>query len=162
MVTHCQKRSYVCKSAVIDDITGLPDCRHIFEKIDNVDFGTMVFIELDNIDFISSQYGNRAANLAFKNLAQHLQENTCDKKEEVFWVRSGELIVLLKRVHLEDAAFCVQNLVKQINKLSLEYEGEVIDLYMSLSMKSFDRKVSPESFVNLDNFSNRFGLPLFP
>lgn len=162
MVTQCPKFSYACRLAVVDDLTGLPDCSHIFETIDNVDFGTLVFVELDNIDFISSQYGNRAANLAFKNLAQHLQEKTRDKKEEVFWVRSGELIVLLKGVHPDDAALCVQNLARQINRLFLEYEGKTIDLYMSLSMKSFDRKVSPESFLNLDNFSNRFGLPLFP
>lgn len=130
-----------------DDMTGILNRRGFFEnfakEIDRTDRshsqgGLLIMVDLDNFKNINDTYGHQAGDAALKLVAKTLvtSSRTMDSCARL---GGDEFVLLLTDTAREKALARAQNLIKQLNSLSLVWYGAEIPVRASLGLKDYKK-----------------------
>jgi diguanylate cyclase (GGDEF)-like protein len=132
----------------VDSLTGLLNKKGFEEKLktnfnlSHFSAGTgeaLIFIELDNYWTICENYGCETARRAIRLLARCLQDHIC-APDILARYESEVFAIFLGNENRDEAVRRAQLMSWQLNRLSIAYESEEIDINTSLCMKAYDEK----------------------
>lgn len=140
---------------MIDDLTGLMNRRGFNDafnrEMDRVSRnmghgGLLIMIDLDNFKIINDTYGHAAGDAALRLVGKTLLHSS--RKMDVCARMGGdEFILLLANCERDKALVRAQNLIKQLNHLSLVWYGAEIPVRASLGLKEYDANDTPENIL---------------
>lgn len=132
-------------ATLVDDISGLLNRRGFFQ-IFKKEFarmhrkksegGLLVVFNLENLKVIREQYGKKAANRAIKLLTKAFEQEIRET-DYAGRIMDDEFVLLFMDTNMNEALSRLQNMALRLNKLSLIWEGQEINLNLSLGLKSF-------------------------
>lgn len=140
---------------MLDDLTGLMNRRGFNDafnrEMDRVSRnmghgGLLIMIDLDNFKIINDTYGHAAGDAALRLVGKTLL-NSSRKMDVCARMGGDEFILLLANCERDKALVRAQNLIKQLNHLSLVWYGAEIPIRASLGLKEYDAKDTPENIL---------------
>ncbi|MFA5593473.1 MAG: GGDEF domain-containing protein [Micavibrio sp.] len=136
----------------IDDLTGLLNRRGFTDaftrEIDRASRGygqggLLILIDLDNFKMINDTYGHAAGDAALRLVGKTLLGNS-RKMDSCARIGGDEFVLLLANTERDKALVRAQNLIKQLNSLSLVWYGAEIPVRASLGLKDYTEGDTPE------------------
>ncbi len=151
-----------------DELTGILNRRGFFEsfrrEIDRANRGystggLLIVVDLDNFKAINDTYGHQAGDAALRNVARMLAENsramdTCAR------LGGDEFVLLMANTEREKALVRAQNLIRQLNNLSIVWYGAEIPIRASLGIKDYHPGDKPEDIfgeADVEMYANKRG-----
>lgn len=131
--------------ATLDDLTGLLNRRGFFDaffaEIDRTkrgygQGGLLILIDLDNFKVINDTYGHGAGDATLRLIAKTLRDNS-RMMDACARLDGDEFVLLLANTQRDKALARAQNLIKQLNNLSLVWHGAEIPVRASLGLKDY-------------------------
>lgn len=131
--------------ATHDELTGLLNRRGFFETFDkemdrarrgHTGGGLLIMIDLDNFKMINDTYGHQAGDAALRMVAKTLQNNS-RTMDSCARLGGDEFVLLLANTERDRALVRAQNLIRQLNSLSLVWYGAEIPIRASLGLKDY-------------------------
>ncbi len=128
-----------------DELTGLLNRRGFFDifrkETDRTarghsKGGLLIVIDLDNFKVINDTYGHQAGDAALKMVANTLTHNS-RVMDSCARLGGDEFVLLLVNTEREKSLVRAQNLIKQLNSLSLVWYGAEIPVRASLGLKDY-------------------------
>jgi diguanylate cyclase (GGDEF)-like protein len=152
-VRHLEKRlSELEAIATVDDLTGLKNRRGFYEafacELDRSGRslskgGILVIIDLDNFkainDTFSHQAGDSCLRLVGKTLAGEIRHMDTAAR-----LGGDEFVLLLSDTAKEDALSRIQNLSRNLNNLSLIWNGHEIPIRASVGLRAYSKGDQPD------------------
>lgn len=146
MISQNQRRiAELEKLVMVDELTGLFNRRGFFEmfarELDRASRGhshggLLIVIDLDNFKTINDTYGHMAGDAALRLVGRTLKDNS--RAMDVCARLGGdEFVLLLANADKDKALVRAQNLIKQLNHLSLVWYGAEIPVRASLGLKEY-------------------------
>ena len=143
------------EQATTDELTGLPNRRGFYEdfmrEIDRTTRGhstggLLIMVDLDNFKMINDTYGHAAGDASLRLVARMLESNsrimdTCAR------LGGDEFVLLLANTERDKALVRAQNLIKQLNSLSLVWYGAELPIRASLGLKDYTAGDKPEDIL---------------
>lgn len=141
------------EQATHDGLTGILNRRGFFEaymqELGRVERGfsqggLLILIDLDNFKMINDTYGHPAGDAALRLVGKTLSGGS--RAMDVCARLGGdEFVLLLANTEREKALVRAQNLIRQLNSLSLVWYGAEIPIRASLGLKDYRGGETPES-----------------
>lgn len=133
------------QQVTIDELTGLMNRRGFFDafvretdrmKRGHNGGGLLILVDLDNFKMINDTYGHQAGDAALRLVAKTL---TANSRAMDACARFGgdEFVLLLVNTERDRALVRAQNLIKQLNSLSLVWYGAELPIRASLGLKDY-------------------------
>ena len=133
------------EQATTDELTGLLNRRGFYDaflrEMDRTDRGhstggLLIMVDLDNFKMINDTYGHAAGDASLRLVARMLESNsrimdTCAR------LGGDEFVLLLANTERDKALVRAQNLIKQLNSLSLVWYGAELPIRASLGLKEY-------------------------
>ena len=128
-----------------DELTGLLNRRGFFESFKKETDraargyskgGLLIVIDLDNFKVINDTYGHQAGDAALRMVATTLERNS-RAMDSCARLGGDEFVLLLANTEREKSLVRAQNLIKQLNSLSLVWYGAEIPVRASLGLKDY-------------------------
>lgn len=131
--------------ATLDELTGLMNRRGFYDvflrEIDRTTRGhshggLLIIIDLDNFKMVNDTYGHPAGDAALRLVAKTLKSNSrvmdaCGR------LGGDEFVLLLANTERDKALVRAQNLIRQLNSLTLVWYGTEIPIRASLGLKDY-------------------------
>ena len=130
-----------------DELTSILNRRGFMESFDkemdrigrnHSEGGLLIMVDLDNFKTINDTYGHQAGDAALKLVAKTLQSNS-RTMDSCARLGGDEFVLLLTDTAREKALARAQNLIKQLNSLSLVWYGAEIPVRASLGLKDYKK-----------------------
>ncbi|PZQ47419.1 MAG: GGDEF domain-containing protein [Micavibrio aeruginosavorus] len=144
-----------------DELTGLLNRRGFFnafvKEMDRTQRGhshggLLVLVDLDNFKMIYDTYGHQAGDAALRLVARTLESNS-RAMDSCGRIGGDEFVLLLVNTERDKALVRAQNLIKQLNNLSLVWYGAELPIRASLGLKDYGAGDKPEDiFGQADGF----------
>lgn len=144
------------KVADTDFMTGLANRRQ-FERAFAIEMdrinrdhsagGLLIMIDLDNFKQINDTFGHQAGDECLKCVAGFLKE-TVRTFDTAARLGGDEFVVIFADTNAELAIGRAQEMAVALNKLSIEWEGETIDIRASVGLKDFHKGAKLESVMS--------------
>ena len=143
-----------------DELTGLNNRRGFFDMFEreldrarrgHSGGGLLIMVDLDNFKVINETYGHQAGDAALRMVAKTLLGNS---RTMDCCARLGgdEFVLLLVNSERDKALARAQNLIKQLNSLSLVWYGAELPIRASLGLKDYGAADDPDTiFGDADN-----------
>lgn len=131
--------------ATRDELTGLLNRRGFFEAFKKETDratrghsrgGLLIVIDLDNFKVINDTYGHQAGDAALRMVATTLERNS-RAMDSCARLGGDEFVLLLANTEREKSLVRAQNLIKQLNNLSLVWYGAELPVRASLGLKDY-------------------------
>lgn len=169
-----EKRIAQLESQVMtDELTGILNRRGFFEffrrELDRTsrghsDGGLLIVVDLDNFKSINDTYGHQAGDAALRTVARMLTENS-RVMDACARLGGDEFVLLMADTEREKALVRAQNLIRQLNSLSIVWFGAEIPIRASLGLKDYGPGDTPEDiFGQADDvmYANKRGNKVLP
>ncbi len=154
VIAEMEKRIAVLEQqATHDELTGLMNRRGFFETFTQElgrvergfsEGGLLILIDLDNFKMINDTYGHQAGDMALRLVGKTLASGS--RVMDVCARLGGdEFVLLLANTEREKALVRAQNLIKQLNNLSLVWYGAELPIRASLGLKDYGKGETPDS-----------------
>lgn len=101
--------------------------------------GLLIMIDLDNFKVINDTYGHQAGDAALRMVAKTLMGNS-RVMDSCARLGGDEFVLLLANTQRDKALVRAQNLIKQLNSLSLVWYGAEIPIRASLGLKDYNNE----------------------
>ena len=143
------------EQATTDELTGLPNRRGFYEdfmrEMDRTDRshstgGLLIMVDLDNFKMINDTYGHAAGDASLRLVARMLESNS-RKMDTCARLGGDEFVLLLANTERDKALVRAQNLIKQLNSLSLVWYGAELPIRASLGLKDYTAGDKPENIL---------------
>jgi diguanylate cyclase (GGDEF)-like protein len=137
----------------LDELTGLLNRRGFFDafmkEMDRVargysTGGLLILVDLDNFKMINDTYGHPAGDAALRLVGKTLAGSS-RAMDACARLGGDEFVLLLANTEREKALVRAQNLIKQLNNLSLVWYGAELPIRASLGLKDYAAGESAES-----------------
>lgn len=128
-----------------DELTGLLNRRGFFEAFSkemnrtqrgHSEGGLLIMVDLDNFKMINDTYGHGAGDAALRMVAKTLEGNSRGM-DSCARLGGDEFVLLLANTERDKALVRAQNLIKQLNSLSLVWFGAELPIRASLGLKDY-------------------------
>ena len=140
------------QQVTLDELTGLLNRRGFFDafmkemdrmKRGHSNGGLLILVDLDNFKMINDTYGHPAGDAALRLVGKTLGGSS---RPMDCCARLGgdEFVLLLANTEREKALVRAQNLIKQLNSLSLVWYGAELPIRASLGLKDYGVGETPE------------------
>ena len=149
-----EKRIHELEQQVtLDELTGILNRRGFFDvylrEIDRTtrghsNGGLLILVDLDNFKVINDTYGHQAGDAALRLVARTLQSNS-RTMDACARLGGDEFVLLLANTERDKALVRAQNLIKQLNNLSLVWYGAELPIRASLGLKDYDGSETAEN-----------------
>ncbi len=148
------------EQVTIDELTGILNRRGFFDAFEremdrtrrgHSNGGLLILVDLDNFKMINDTYGHQAGDAALRLVGRTLKDNS---RTMDMCARLGgdEFVLLLANSEREKSLVRAQNLIKQLNSLSLIWYGAEIPIRASLGLEDYDSDDTVEAiFGDADN-----------
>lgn len=169
-----EKRIAQLESQVMtDELTGILNRRGFFDffrrELDRTNRGhsnggLLIVVDLDNFKSINDTYGHQAGDAALRTVARMLTENS-RAMDACARLGGDEFVLLMADTEREKALVRAQNLIRQLNSLSIVWFGAEIPIRASLGLKDYGPKDTPEDiFGQADDvmYANKRGNKVLP
>ncbi len=143
------------EQVTLDELTGLMNRRgfnDVFSReMDRVSRGLghgglVILIDLDNFKLINDTYGHAAGDAALRLIGRTLLSTT-RKMDACARLGGDEFVLLLTNCERDKALVRAQNLIKQLNNLSLVWYGAELPIRASLGLKDYGAGDKPEDIL---------------
>ncbi len=141
------------QQVTLDELTGLLNRRGFFDaylrEIDRTsrghsNGGLLILVDLDNFKMINDTYGHQAGDAALRLVARTLEANS-RTMDACARLGGDEFVLLLANTERDKALVRAQNLIKQLNNLSLVWYGAELPIRASLGLKDYDGSETAEN-----------------
>jgi len=131
--------------AMYDELTGIQNRRGFFENFEREmdrttrgfsEGGLLIMIDLDNFKAINDTHSHAAGDAALRMVARTLQTSS-RKMDSCARLGGDEFILLLANTHRDKALVRAQNLIRQLNGLTLVWHGTEIPIRASLGLRDY-------------------------
>lgn len=143
------------EQAMSDELTGLLNRRGFYDsflrELDRTERGhstggLIIMVDLDNFKMINDTYGHAAGDASLRLVSRMLESNsrvmdTCAR------LGGDEFVLMLANTERDKALVRAQNLIKQLNSLSLVWYGAEIPIRASLGLKDYSSGEKPEDIL---------------
>lgn len=138
-----------------DELTGLMNRRGFFDsfirEMDRTDRGhssggLLIMVDLDNFKMINDTYGHAAGDASLRLVARMLESNS-RVMDSCARLGGDEFVLLLANTERDKALVRAQNLIKQLNSLSLVWYGAELPIRASLGLKDYHAGDKPEDIL---------------
>lgn len=138
-----------------DELTGLMNRRGFFDsfirEMDRTDRshstgGLLIMVDLDNFKMINDTYGHAAGDASLRLVARMLESNS-RVMDSCARLGGDEFVLLLANTERDKALVRAQNLIKQLNSLSLVWYGAELPIRASLGLKDYRAGDKPEDVL---------------
>ena len=142
------------KLARTDGLTGLVNHRTFYDTLErelrrSQRFGgniSVIMVDMDGMKPINDNNGHRAGDLAIRTVARKI--SACIRKIDIAARYGGdEFAVILPNTSLADASVVANRIVKAVNTAGLKWEGEPINLSVSVGVGEYDSSSCPEEIT---------------
>lgn len=143
------------EQAMTDELTGLLNRRGFYDaflrELDRTERGhsaggLLIMIDLDNFKTINDIYGHAAGDAALRLVSRMLQNNS-RVMDACARLGGDEFVLLLANTERDKALVRAQNLIKQLNSLSLVWYGAELPIRASLGLKEYRTGDKPEDIL---------------
>lgn len=140
------------QQVTLDELTGLLNRRGFFDafmkEMDRTARGysaggLLILVDLDNFKLINDTYGHPAGDAALRLVGKTLGGSS-RAMDACARLGGDEFVLLLANTEREKALARAQNLIKQLNNLSLVWYGAEIPIRASLGLKDYSAGETPE------------------
>lgn len=151
-----QRISHLENLATTDELTGLQNRRGFYQtfvrELDRCERGQskgglLILIDLDNFKHINDTYGHLAGDAALRLVARTL-EDAIRLMDVAARLGGDEFVLLLSNTTKKDAAARGQELIRQLNSLSLAWYGNEIPVRASIGFQSYKDGDKAETIFN--------------
>lgn len=141
------------QQVTLDELTGLLNRRGFFDafmkemdrmKRGHSGGGLLILVDLDNFKMINDTYGHQAGDAALRLVGKTLSGNS-RAMDACARLGGDEFVLLLANTEREKALVRAQNLIKQLNSLSLVWYGAELPIRASLGLKDYSMGDTPEN-----------------
>ncbi|MBL4804887.1 MAG: GGDEF domain-containing protein [Alphaproteobacteria bacterium] len=157
------------KLAQIDSVTGLMNTEGFSAALKREiartnrglsEGGLLVLFNLENLDAIEKNNGDKAARTALRLVARALESEIRDM-DLAARIDEDEFVLLFSDTTMEKALNRLQNMALRLNRLSLIWDGAEIRVSLSLGLKSYEAGDQPDKVfrqASMDLKRNRKGV----
>lgn len=140
------------QQVTLDELTGLLNRRGFFDafmkEMDRMARGysaggLLILVDLDNFKMINDTYGHPAGDAALRLVGKTLSGGS-RAMDACARLGGDEFVLLLANTEREKALVRAQNLIKQLNSLSLVWYGAELPIRASLGLKDYGAGEKPE------------------
>lgn len=144
------------QQVTLDELTGLLNRRGFFDafakEMDRMkrgysNGGLLILVDLDNFKMINDTYGHQAGDAALSLVGKTLAAGSRGM-DSCARLGGDEFVLLLANTEREKALVRAQNLIKQLNSLSLVWYGAELPIRASLGLKDYGAGETPERIFN--------------
>lgn len=152
MAEQAQRIAQLEQQVTLDELTGLLNRRGFFDafmkemdrmKRGHSNGGLLILVDLDNFKMINDTYGHQAGDAALRLVGKTLA-NSSRAMDCCARLGGDEFVLLLANTEREKALVRAQNLIKQLNSLSLVWYGAELPIRASLGLKDYGIGETPE------------------
>jgi diguanylate cyclase (GGDEF)-like protein len=135
-----------------DELTGLLNRRGFFERLEGeldrarrgiTQGGLFLMIDLDNFKTINDTYGHQAGDAVLRLVARTLTQNS-RAMDACARLGGDEFVLLFANTEKDKALTRAQNLMRQINSLSLVWYGAELPVRASIGLHNYSGKEAAE------------------
>ncbi len=143
---HEQRITQLETQVMRDELTGLLNRRGFFDAFEreidrtrrgHTKGGLLIMVDLDNFKMINDTYGHQAGDAALRLVAKTLEGNS-RAMDACARLGGDEFVLLLADTERDKALVRAQNLIKQLNSLSLVWYGAELPIRASLGLKDYN------------------------
>jgi diguanylate cyclase (GGDEF)-like protein len=137
-----------------DGLTGLVNHRTFYEVLEKElrrcqRYGghvSAIMIDMDNLKSVNDTFGHRAGDAAIKKVS--LKIAACIRKIDIAARYGGdEFAVILPSTNIEEAKSVAQRIVKEVSIGPIMWEGNKIQLSVSIGVGQYDSNFSPDEIT---------------
>lgn len=152
LAAHEQRIAQLEQQVTRDELTGLLNRRGFFDafmtemdrmKRGHSTGGLLILVDLDNFKMINDTYGHQAGDAALRLVGKTLAANS-RAMDACARLGGDEFVLLLANTEREKSLARAQNLIKQLNSLSLVWYGAELPIRASLGLKDYNVGETPE------------------
>ncbi|MEN6386823.1 MAG: sensor domain-containing diguanylate cyclase [Phycisphaerales bacterium] len=138
-----------------DGLTGLVNHKTFYEQLEKElrrcqRYGghvSTIMIDIDNFKTINDTFGHRAGDAAIKKIS--LKIASCVRKIDIAARYGGdEFAVILPNTTIEEAKTLAQRMVKEVSCGPIMWEGNKIQLSISVGVGQYDSKFTPDEIAH--------------
>ncbi len=181
MAAQEKRISQLEQQVTLDELTGLMNRRGFLDafiremdrmKRGHSGGGLLILVDLDNFKMINDTYGHQAGDAALRLVAKTLSANS-RTMDACARFGGDEFVLLLANTERDKSLVRAQNLIKQLNSLSLVWYGAELPIRASLGLKDYtvndniedifgaaDDKLYAQKRSNKGMYERSFGSPL--
>ena len=146
----------IYRMTIVDGLTHTYNKRYFLETLDKeIPRCTrhqrplsLVMFDIDHFKKINDEHGHLTGDFVLRELARRVKSRV--RKEEVFARYGGEeFAVILPETTREQAMKVAEDLRKLIAAAPFEFEGDQIQVTVSLGVGVTDKEIAPEPFIKL-------------
>lgn len=155
-IAHQQERIRTLEEqAMTDELTGLLNRRGFYDsfvrEMDRTERGhsaggLIIMVDLDNFKMINDTYGHAAGDAALRLVARMLESNS-RAMDSCARLGGDEFVLMLANTERDKALARAQNLIRQLNSLSLVWYGAELLIRASLGLKDYRAGEKPEDIL---------------
>ncbi len=143
------------RQATRDGLTGLMNHRAFYETLEQELWrsrrygGTisMIMADIDNLKTINDNYGHRAGDKVIREISRRIRE--CTRQIDLAARYGGdEFAVILPNTALDEATLVSQRIVEAVGRASVEWQGEEIQLSISIGVGQYGPDANPEDITS--------------
>ena len=141
------------QQTITDSLTGLLNRRGFEQAFDREcdrtkrflsKGGVFILVDLDNFKVINDKYGHNCGDACLKLMGMAIQ-NSVRSMDTAARLGGDEFVIILPDSEKQDIAIRAQKLIKDLNRLSLVWDGEEVAIRASAGLKAYGINDTPES-----------------
>ncbi len=133
------KKEELIKQLYIDQYTGLPNRKKLFEDIELLQTPSLVLINVDSFRELNDFYGNDVGDFIIKEIAKRLFLILPDDNYRIYKLQADEYAVLItKRVNFFEVERFLYLVVEEINSKGFIFNDNEINVSVSMGVALFE------------------------
>lgn len=129
------KKEELIRQLYIDQFTGLPNRKKLFEDLENYKNPSLIIINIDSFRELNDFYGHEIGDFIIKDIARKLLMITPDENWILYKLQADEYAILItKKVNFIDVERFLMIIIEEINSKSIIYNDYEINVSVSMGV----------------------------
>ncbi|MEJ5285053.1 MAG: EAL domain-containing protein [Brevinematales bacterium] len=144
------KKEELIRQLYIDQFTGLPNRKKLFEDLENYKNPSLIIINIDSFRELNDFYGHEIGDFIIKDIARKLLMITPDENWILYKLQADEYAILItKKVNFIDVERFLLIVIEEINSKSIIYNDYEINVSVSMGVALSENISSKEKVRDL-------------
>ncbi|MCX7820103.1 MAG: EAL domain-containing protein [Brevinematales bacterium] len=144
------KKEELIKQLYIDQFTGLPNRKKLFEDLENYKNPSLIITNIDSFRELNDFYGHEIGDFIIKDIARKLLMIVPDENWVLYKLQADEYAILItKKVNFIDVERFLMIVIEEINSKSIVYNDYEINVSVSMGVALSENISSKEKVRDL-------------